>query len=267
MNKKTDPIRDNFFVPLEMAETWLTLLFYVTAFISVLVLFIGKAESPGTYSFVQIAFVVLVISAFVLGLAVRFYWGPRAAEQRNADFASTAFAVNLTTERTHGYYNNTEVDPIRKTAFQLLENTFFTKEIARLMCARRRTVVGSYVVVWVAVFANRSTPIDVVAVACQVLFSEGIISSVIRLEWLRGKTERIFVSVFRHMQVSSSETPAHIASVIENLVAYETVKATSGVTLDGATFENNNARLSAEWDRISATLRLPTSGGVDLIRQ
>jgi hypothetical protein len=115
-------------------------------------------------------------------------------------------------------------------------------------------VVSVYVVLWTVVIANRNTPIDFVLVGCQVLFSEEIVSSLVRLEWLRAKSEKIFDSMFRHLSVSSPATPAFTASVIEFLVCYENHKAASNVTLSSETFNANNARLSAEWDRMRASL-------------
>ena len=254
MNNKIDPIRDKYFAPLEKAEKWSARLFYATALVSLAVPLIDSSTYRAAYTFAQVLFGALAVAGVVLGLATKLYWAPRAAEKRISDFVSAALAVNLTPERTQGYYNNSEKDPIRKTALQVLENSWFTKEIARLMCVRRRAVVSAYAVLWIVVIANRSTPIDLVSVGCQVLFSEGIISSVIRLEWLRAKTEKIFDAMFRHLSVSNATTPAFVASVLEFLVCYENHKATSNVTLSTEIFNANNTRLSAEWDRMRASL-------------
>lgn len=242
MNVKRDPISDKYFKPVEKAEAASEWLFYATAIVSLVVLFIDKTDHPTIYTVVQIVFGIFAVAGFLLGLATKLYWAPRGAEKRIADFVSAAFAVNLTSERTEGYYNNAATVPIRKAAFQLLENSFFTKEIARLMCFRRRAVVAAYILAWLAVIAYRDISVDFVMVALQVVFSEEIISSVIRLEWLRAKTERIFDVMYRHLSTSTETGTAFAACVVEHLVRYESDKATSNVTLSSAVFHANNAR-------------------------
>lgn len=122
------------------------------------------------------------------------------------------------------------------------------------MCVRRRLVVGGYALLWIVAIVNRNTPVDLVLVGSQVLFSEEIVSSLVRLEWLRAKTERVFDAMFRELTVASTTSPNFVARVVEYLTRYENNKATSNVTLSSKVFNNNNARLSAEWDRIREDL-------------
>lgn len=254
MSTKLDPIREKYFAPLERAEVASMIAFYVAAITSLLVVLIDRVARPAWYETLQVMFLVLVVTSFALGLAIRFYWAPRAADKRTADFVSNAFGIALSSDRTRGYYNNDEQDPIRKVASQILENAFFTKELARLMCAWRRGIVASYAVLWIAAVAYRGTPIDVVVVGCQVLLSEEIITAFVRLEWLRANAERIFESMFRHYQAGHHGQPHFAATVVESLVCYETIKATAGVTLSNSLFQKNNARLSREWTRMRASL-------------
>lgn len=254
MNAKIDPISAKYFKPVENAEAASEYLFYATAIVSLAVLFIDKAAYPSIYTVVQMIFGILTVAGLSLGLATKLYWAPRGADRRISDFVSAAFRVNLTPERTQGYYNNAATDPVRKAGFQLLENCFFTKEIARLMCVRRRATVAAYTFAWVAVMAYRDASVDFVLVALQVVFSEEVISSLVRLEWLRAKTERIFDAMYRHLSTSTQTGPAFAACVVEHLVCYESAKATSNVTTSSEVFYANNARLSAEWDRMRASL-------------
>jgi hypothetical protein len=261
VNSKNDPIRESYYAPLEKAEHLLAWSFYITATISVLILLVDRGTHPDQYEVLQLAFVVLALFGFFVGLAIRFYWAPRAAEKRVADFLSNAFEVELSPERTSGYYNNDEQQPFRKVASQTAENAFFTKEVARLMCGRRRLVVGIYALLWITVVAHRGTPIDMVVIGCQVLFSEEVLTSVVRLEWLRAKSERIFDSMFRQLGQGAPEGQYAVATVVESLVCYEMVKAAANVTLSSAVFDRNNARLSKEWDQMRANaMRSSTDG-------
>jgi hypothetical protein len=172
VNAKIDPISAKYFKPVENAEAASEYLFYVTALVSLAVLFIDKAASPTTYTVVQVIFGVLTVAGISLGLTTKLYWAPRGTDKRISDFVSSAFQVNLTPERTQGYYNNAATDPVRKAGLQLLENCFFTKEIARLMCVRRRVHIAIYGLAWIAVMSYRDASVDFVLVALQVVFSE-----------------------------------------------------------------------------------------------
>lgn len=254
MASKIDPIRDKYYEPLERAETWSVLLFYLTAPVSIAVVLIDKGGHPTAYVVFQIVFVVLALAGGLLGLCMRLYWAPRAQEKRIADFLSSAFNVELTPERTAGYYNNSASDPARRTALQLLENCFFTKDVARLTCARARVTFAAYGVVWVVLVVNRLTSIDIVVWLCQLVFGEAILSAWVRLEWLRARAESVFEAVFRQWKSAAADSRYFLASAIDALVEYESNKATSGVTLSSKLFEKNNVRLSQEWEQIRREL-------------
>lgn len=254
MNNRADPISTKYFVPVERAEKASAGLFYANAVASLAVLVIDKIAHPIIYASIQTLFGLLVFTSFVLGLVTKLYLVPRGADKRVSDFVSAAFSVSLTPDRTAGYYNNTAADPTRRSALQLLENCYFTKEIVRLMCKRQRVIVSVYVVLWIIVMIYRDAPMDFVLVAIQVVFSEQIVSSIVRMEWLRSRTERIFDALFRQLNTTSQYGPCFSAYVIEQLVCYENAKATSNITTSSKIFHANNARLSGEWDRIRGSL-------------
>lgn len=254
MAAKIDPIRSRYYDPLERAEIWSDWLFYLTAAVSIAVVLIDKEAHAMAYGALQTVFVVLALSSGLLGLCMRLYWAPRAQERRIADFLSSAFRVELTSERTTSYYNSKAGDPARRTALQVLENCFFTKHVARMMCMRSRAVVAIYGVVWVALVVNRETSIDVVVWLCQFVFGEAILSGLVRLEWLRARAERVFEAVFRQWKSAATDGPYFLASSINALVEYESHKATSGITLSSKLFEKNNVRLSQEWENIRGEL-------------
>lgn len=251
---KIDPIRDKYYVPLQRAESWSVWLFYATAIVSVAVLFVDKGSLPTAYLAAQTAFVAFALASALLNLMMRLYLGPRAQEKRVSDFVSNAFNVQLTSERTVGYFCNNATDPPRKLALQLLENCLFTKETVRLMCSEARLTFGIYLLIWLVVVINRGSPIDLVVWVCQIVFGGEILSAWLRVEWLRHRTESIFEALLRQYQSAAADTPFFLASSVDAFARYEADKATSGVTLSNQVFEKHNDRLSKEWDRIRATL-------------
>lgn len=254
MHLKIDPIRGKYFAPLERAEKWFRWLFYLTAVVSVAVLLIDKQTHEPIYGALQIAFAILTVTTSVLAIGIRLYWAPRAHKRRMADYLSRAFAVDLTAERTQWYYNNSATEPARRLILQLLENCFFTKEIALLMCRRSRIVFTIYCCVWFVAVLFRGTPVDIAVVLCQVVFGEAVISACLRLEWLRNAAERIYDDVFRQLNSASGNTPFLLANAIDELVEYECHKAIAGVTLSSNLFDENNGRLSKQWEGVLLTL-------------
>lgn len=252
---KRDPIRSRYYQPLELAEHFCDVLFYVGALLSIAVLFIERGEHPGVYNAAQIAFSIDVLALFVLSITIRLYFGPRAMEQRAKDFISAACDVNLTHERTDGYYNNTQADPLHRVAAQVLENTHFTKIIALRMAQTERMRVGIYIALWLVCVMLRRSDLGLVAVASQAIFSEQIVSRWLRLEWLRAQCEKIYESVFKLIQ-SKPETRQFNAMALEALTLYETTKANATITLSTKLFDKLNDGLTAEWKAIKASLNI-----------
>lgn len=248
--RKVDRIRDRYYRAVHRAETWSSVLFYMTAVLSIVVLLLDRVEFPRAYEAVQVAFLVFAIAGFILGLVLRLHWVPKAAEKALADSVSSAFDVNLTHERRPGYYDNAETDPFRKIGMQTLENGWFTKEILSMMSRRDQVLVVGYALIWIVALVTHATSIDLIVVISQVLFSEELVSRFVRLLWFRGKVEKLYDSLFRNLQTVPSGTSEFAALVIEALVSYENLKASSGITLSETIFNQENERLSAEWRSI-----------------
>jgi hypothetical protein len=250
---KVDPIRQKYYLPLERAELLSTAVFYVAAFLSVAVVLISKDDWPKSYQVMQITFLTLTVTSFVLGVAIRLYWAPRAQGRRLEDFLSNSLDTHLTHERTTGYYNNDETEPFIKMAFQLLENTYFSKELFLSACNSVRVQCTIYVLVWLIAIANRSTPIDLVVAISQALFAEQLLSRYFRTEYIRASFEKSHDEVYKLLQSKITDRMFE-ASVLTHLVNYETAKANTCVFVSPKTFERKNAQLSKDWEGIRATI-------------
>ena len=136
--QRQDPLNEKYFVPLEHVDKISTVLFYTVAVLSVIVLFVDSKQHAKLNDGLNVAFFILTLILFALGLASRLYFAPRAEDARRQEFFATAFGVALTHERTVGYYNNAETEPVRRAAAQTLENAFFSKAIALTMLHRER---------------------------------------------------------------------------------------------------------------------------------
>jgi len=254
---KIDPIRTRYYRPLELAEACSDWLFWIVAALSISALAVERASYPNLYDVVQGAFVSGVLVLFFVGLGVRLYWTPRAEDKRRQDLLSNSFAVAITHEQTTGYYNNEQTNPLRRLSPSLLENSFFSKNVALKMAHGERIRMTVYATVWIVALLNRATDLALGVAIAQAIFSEQIISRWIRLEWLRMRFERVYEGLYRLVQSTTNfnkdEFPIR---VLEAFGDYETGKGYGGITLSAKVFERLNPSLSAEWSQIRQTLKL-----------
>jgi len=231
------------------------LLFFINALLSFCTLLIDQEAQPQAYGVVLLLFGISVVAMFVLGMILRLYLIPRAEDKRRQDFFSSACGVSLIHQQTEGYYNNDFKDPIKRIAAQVLENSFFSKEIALRMARRERIKIVIYALVWLVLLHNRRTDLGWIVVASQVIFSEQILSKWFRLEWLRIRFEKSFDDVYKLLQTRPSVTQFN-AHALDALSMYETAKANAAATLSSKIFDSLNASLSAEWEKVKATLNM-----------
>jgi hypothetical protein len=253
--RRTDPVRDRFFAPLEIIERISNLLFFLAALLSFWILRFDAKYDPDGYNHVQTAFIAMTLLLFIFGQATKLYFWPRSEKPRRQDFLSYGLGAKLTHIRTTGYYNNKEIDPIRRIGAAVLENTLFTKTIVRKMLIWLRILILGYITVWIIALATRTTDLGWIAVAAQVLFSEQLISRYLRMEWLRTKAENIhdgLITIFR-----SGSTPAAMEpQVWDAFSEYEAAKTNAGILISERIFSDLNPTLSAEWENIKQSANI-----------
>jgi hypothetical protein len=197
----------------------------------------------------------MVIVGFIINMTNRLYFFPRAEDARRKEFLSNAFDFDLLHERTHGYYNNDEKDPIRRIGVLTLENLFFSKAILHKMAPSIRAKAFAYFLAWIAAALWRDLPQDWVLAAAQVIFSEEIISRWLRLEWARNRAENIYSFTHRLYQMNPQQDKL-AAYAIAAFADYESGKTLAGILLSSKIFTKYNKTLSAEWEIVKSGLPL-----------
>jgi len=253
--QRSDPIRDRFFKPLEIADLVSNCLFVLTAVLSFLALNYDPKAEQDAYNLIQTAFITSAVLLFILGQVSRLYFWPRAETPRRKDFLSYCLSTNLTHIRTTGYYNNDEANPIRRMGAAVLENTLFTRAVNLKMLKGVRFWTALYFVVWFVAIEMRNTDLGWIAVAAQVLFSEQLVSRWLRLEWLGRKCEEIHNNLLV-IFVSGAAPDAMQPFVLDAFVGYETAKANAGVLTSEKIFHKLNPSLSAEWEQIKQSAKI-----------
>lgn len=252
-----DTVRENFYKPLDRLETAGGWLFWLVSILSFAPLFFDKISYPAQFQVLQIALLVLSILFFIQGQVQKLYFFPRAEDVRRQQLLSDSFNVSLTHERTVGYYNNEQSKPMKRLAASSMESAYFTHAVIREMLKRRRVVTLSYLALYFVALSYRSTELELLAAAAQVLFSEEIIARWLRMEWLRIRSDQVFDKLNRLFagRQAFSTAPAQ-SQVIELFAFYETTKATAAILLSSRTFHKENPRLSEEWEQIRRRLDL-----------
>ena len=105
MIKKTDPIRIKYYKSLETGEKVSSIFFWISAFLSLLIITINKNTYPSFLENLQIFFILSVIIFSITTIIIKLYLSPQAQEHRYKDFLSHAFNI-AHYEQTRGYYNN-----------------------------------------------------------------------------------------------------------------------------------------------------------------
>lgn len=260
-NGNFDALTRKFYAPLGFVEKLSNACFWLAAGLSIAVFFVEKSSYPVASSFAQIAFVVVVIVQFILGLWMRLSLSTRAQEKRIADFLSSAFQLPLLAQPSRGYFDNSELDSFRKIAASLLENLLFTKSILQVMFTRELVVVVTYSAVWLLSMLNRSGDLALITALAQVVFSEQLLSRFIRIVWLRAKSEGMYEDAYAIIQSSQTASSAQFrARVLDCLLRYEAAKAIAAISLSTKVFKKLNPRLSTEWAQTADALKIPREG-------
>ena len=249
-SNKRDPVGDRYFRPLSRADACDVGLFYLSAALSIAIIFVDKTKMPNIYSMTQIAFAVSVVSLFISGLSIKLYFFPRAQVRRYQDFLAHAYGQSLSHMQTEAYYNNASPSVSGRIAAQVLESSFFSLDTLSRMVAFERIRTAIYALIWVVAILNRTTDLAVIGVAAQIIFSEQIISRWVRTEWSRRECEKTYDDLFRLFQ---SKGALDIHS-LELLGRYEIGKATAAISLSSSIFERNRLRMNKEWEGVRKTL-------------
>lgn len=255
MTTRIDPINEKYYRPLEIAEKFSGYVFYILAALSFVTLLIEKNKCPLIYQVIVVIFAALVLVFFLLNLFTRYCLFPSAEDARRREFVSNVYGVQLTHERTNGYYNNGEINVNKKLIVTLMENTFFSKSVLGLMLKQERLKCAIYVIVFFILILFRSTPIDWLVICSQVLFSEEILVRWVRMEWLKARAENIYDNISKIVQSDLNNNKLQ-AFGIELFGKYESGKTLAGIVQSEAIFTEVNPALTQEWERIKQALKI-----------
>jgi len=250
---------DTYYKPIKRLEGWTSRLFWFSAVFSVAVLYSDLIPWRSVQDVPTVAFVAGVILHLGLSLYLRLYLIPLAERKRRKQLLSDSFGVPLTPEQTRAYYNNRLAPSIERLGANVLENAFFSKSICGRMAVNERIRAVCYFIFWFLVVFWRSTPLGLLVIITETVFSGQIIEKLVSLELLRHRNEDLFDELyheFLHKIDFNSQTGT--ACVLDAFSAYEATKAAAALKLSTKIFKQYNSELSSEWDEIRRQLAIDT---------
>ncbi|QCP13246.1 hypothetical protein FCL38_24565 [Pseudoduganella umbonata] len=250
-----DPIRDRYFSIIEKAEGYGGLLFWLSTACSLGTAFIDATSYPRVADWVQIAFVVFVVFMFLLDVLSRFILNPRALDARLSDFWGKAYDRPLTTESTAGYYNNNEIDALKRAAAQTLESSLCTRAVLGKMINRFIPFAVLFITVLVIIVASRATTMSLVIMIVQLVLAEQIILRGVRLVWFKWRCDRIYQQLEQLFALQTPDESFRILAAV-HITQYEATKAQAAITLSEKIFLKERQALCIEWEQIKTHLRI-----------
>lgn len=246
---------DRYYQPIERFDKWTTRLFWLSAGLSVAVLYADLISWKPLEALATLAFVASVVAHLALTIYLRFHLIPTAEGKRRKQLLSDSFGVPLTPEQTKLYYNNKLAPSLKRLGANVLENSLFAKTICGKMAVRERIKILFYFSCWLLAVFWRGTPLDLLVVITQTVFSGEIIAKLVSLELLRHRNEDLFEELyheFLHKIDFSSQTGT--ACVLDAFASYEAAKAAASLKQSTSIFNEHNRQISKEWDQIRIQL-------------
>lgn len=232
-------------------ESFENALFYSAAVLSILLPYAKEKN------LLQAVFVLFVIAYFIASLVLKVFLIPKAERIRRQQLLSDAFSTPLIQEKTSLYYNNQCPPSITRLGVNVMENAFFSKEIAARMLVKSRAITGIYMAIWILIFAFRHDHIEWLSWLTQLVFSQQVINKWFSLEWLRWNQSHVYERFYSHfLHKIGVESQNAIATVFDNVISYEANKTSAGFLLSSKVFQKLNPSLTVKWNQICRELKL-----------
>jgi hypothetical protein len=254
MSERIDQL-DKHYLPIEKINTFIWVLFLMSAILSIAILYTNSIQYPVIKQAIEVSFVVIVILYSILSMYNSYYLIPSAEKLRRMQLLSDSFGVPLTSENTENYYNNEFLPSLNRLGMNVLENSFFAKNVCLKMAEKGRIKILTYFLFWIVAMTYRNTDLSLIIIITQVLFSGEIIINFIKLEMLRFQNNSIYDKLYTYfLHDISSTTPQGIATILDLFTSYEVAKANASLKQSSKIFMELNPKLTEEWDSIRNTL-------------
>lgn len=177
----------------------------------------------------------------------------KAEKIRRADFIDNSFGTKFVHDSSDAYYDNDELDfGTRKSMTNLFENSYFSYNVSKEMIRKKsvNNFIFTVIILGLAIYgfsrSNISLPL------LQVYLSRYFILEYLKLNSFHQRAESCFDDLKR-ISVNMTENRKLTASEIQfikTLIDYEAGIAESNIVMDSKIFNEMNAQLTIEWEKM-----------------
>jgi len=257
------PIRydelESVYGPVRRLDAVATYVFWLTAVASVVFVMFQPDWPAACYRALEIGIPILALAHTFISNFNAFFLTPNAEKMRRRQLLSDAFDAPLTVEHTQSYYNNELQVPIHRLGANVLENSFFAKNVCKRMQVTERLKAALILIIWLTFIFIRETPTALLVVVTQLIFSGDVFFRAVRLEVLTVRLNRVYQNLYTLFLTHSTESRKEdlfSAHILDNFAYYECAKTGSSIVQSSRVFFSLNERLSNKWNKIAAKLRL-----------
>lgn len=250
MSQRIDEV-EKYYKPIEICEAWAGYLFISGAVLSIVALHSDAVSIQGLSQALNILFLISVVLHSILTYFGSFYLIPRAENIRRKQLISNSLDVPLTPEQTNLYYNNEVAPSFVRLGVNVLENSFFAKNVCNEMAKIERFKVLLYFCFWFIAILYRDTGLGLLLILTQILFSGDILIRWLKIEVLRAKNESIYEKLYSlFLNKVDPENKKHIGSILDAFASYEAAKSSASIKQSTKVFNKVNQNLTREWNGI-----------------
>jgi hypothetical protein len=274
--ERIDEIYKNYSKPAEQWNNFSLVLFWINTFLSFLSPYLSSLGSQGKLVF-QLFLFAVVVMYFVASQYLSVFLVPRAYLKRREQLLSDAFNTPITPEVTRKYYDNSFPPSIHRLAANVMESSFFTKELTeRLLLPKlinwrswrsliqlftsQRIIVPLYLFIWVCicVFLN---DFEIITNILRLIFSAEICVNWLKIEVLRSDCEKSYEGLYQNFRRShEARTELDEPDVFKHFSNYEAAKSSAGIWIllpENEFLTTLNPALTESWRKICQKLHIP----------
>lgn len=256
MSNRIDEVEKHY-KPVEVFNTLTAVFFYGSVLLSLAVPVLMDLVDKSIFQYSTIVFVILVVLHSFTQNLITFYLLPRAEIERRKQLLSNSLGVPLTHFQTNEYYNNEREAGLERLSANLMENSFFGKNICLAMLKSERIKVTVYAVLLLSTLLSRDADLGVIIILTQIFFAGGILFNWVKLEILRVKNERVYDSLYKlHLIQQETMNSNEVATLLDIFAEYECAKSSASIKLSSKVFNELNESLTEEWSSIKNAIGL-----------
>lgn len=244
--KKVDP-EDILYKKASKLDIICKFLFIVNVLIS-FILFIYEMEFMFTIEII----IALVYLLFKI-LNDHYFWY-EAEKERRKDNISNGFNVEISEEKTEGYYNNKFEPSFKKYVANVFESNYFSREISKRMIIyaafKCLFVLVIFIIAALSYLSN-----NIVLAIVQVLFSAEVIEEAISIICYYFKINSLYEKARNELVTVGIVTKNQYVWLFEYCMEYENIKSYYKVRLDTKIYDKLNEELSNNWSKIEKQIK------------